>query len=81
MPLDINADKLLDAKGKSCPGPIIALKKAMKTLNPGQILEVQATDSGAKADFKAWTEESGHTLLTSYQENGVFTFFIQKGEA
>lgn len=81
MPTDIKADLVLDAKGKSCPGPIIALKKAMKTLTPSQILEVQATDSGANADFKAWVEESGHTLLANYQENGVFVFFIQKAEA
>ena len=80
MSQTIKADQLLDARGKSCPGPIIALRKAFKTLEVGQVLEVQATDPGSVPDFKAWTEETGHTLLDHSAANGVFTFYVRKEE-
>ncbi len=80
MPQEFKIAQVLDARGKSCPGPIIALRKAMKTIEPDQVLEVQATDPGSVADFKAWTEETGHLLLDTKIANGVYTYYIQKTE-
>ena len=80
MSQGIKVDQVLDAKGKSCPGPVIALRKAVKNLEIGQVLEVQATDPGSVPDFKAWTDETGHTLLNHTASNGVFTFYIRKEE-
>ena len=80
MAQEIKVDQVLDAKGKSCPGPVIALKKAMKNLEIGQVLEVQATDPGSVPDFKAWADETGHTLLSHTAGNGVFTFYLRKEE-
>lgn len=42
-------NQTLDAKGLSCPMPIVRTKKAMDTMGSGQVLEVQATDRGALA--------------------------------
>ena len=52
----IKANLQLDAKGLACPMPIVKTKKAMSDLEDGQVLEVQATDKGSKADLKAWAE-------------------------
>ncbi|TLS38751.1 sulfurtransferase TusA family protein [Pseudalkalibacillus caeni] len=75
----MNADKLLDAKGLACPMPIVKTKKAIDELEPGQILEVQATDKGAKSDLSAWANSSGHELVDHQEEDGVYKFFIKKG--
>ena len=56
----IRVDMTVDAKGLSCPMPIVKTKKAINDLQPGQVLEVQATDKGSKADIKAWAESTGH---------------------
>lgn len=76
--MEMQVDKVLDAKGLSCPMPIVRTKKAIDALQPGQVLEVQATDKGAKNDLAAWTKSSGHTLLETREEDGVLTFFIRK---
>ncbi|KPC97477.1 Sulfurtransferase TusA [Geobacillus sp. BCO2] len=55
----IKVDMTVDAKGLSCPMPIVRTKKAINELQPGQVLEVQATDKGSKADIKAWAEAQG----------------------
>jgi TusA-related sulfurtransferase len=56
----IKTDFVLDAKGLACPIPIVKTKKAINGLEGGQVLEVQATDKGSKADIKAWSESNGH---------------------
>ena len=75
----MNADKLLDAKGLACPMPIVKTKKSMNDMETGQVLEIHATDKGAKADLAAWSRSGGHELVQSTEENGVFKFWIKKG--
>ncbi|MBM7096725.1 MULTISPECIES: sulfurtransferase TusA family protein [Alteribacter] len=75
----MKADKVLDAKGLACPMPIVRTKKAMGELSSGEILEVQATDKGAKSDLTAWAKAGGHELVDDAEENGVFTFWLKKG--
>jgi tRNA 2-thiouridine synthesizing protein A len=71
-------DRYVDAKGQMCPMPILTLAKAMRELQPGQVIAIAATDAGAKADIPAWCEKTGNTLLDSAVENGVLTFYVQK---
>jgi tRNA 2-thiouridine synthesizing protein A len=75
----MNSTKVLDAKGLACPMPIVKTKKAMTDLESGQILEIHATDKGAKSDLTAWAKSGGHELLDSAEENDVFKFWIKKG--
>lgn len=75
----MNADKILDAKGLACPMPIVKTRKEMKELVSGQILQILATDKGAKADLTAWAKSGGHELLDSQEEGDVLKFWIQKG--
>ncbi|OMF34602.1 hypothetical protein BK133_12475 [Paenibacillus sp. FSL H8-0548] len=71
--------KVVDAKGLACPMPIVRTKKAMDELITGDVLQVLATDKGSKPDLAAWTKSTGHMLIESKEENGVFIFMIQKG--
>ncbi|RXT07923.1 sulfurtransferase TusA family protein [Ammoniphilus sp. CFH 90114] len=75
----MNSNMILDAKGLACPMPIVKTKKAMNELESGQILEIHATDKGAKNDLSAWAKSSGHQLLEDREEDGIFKFWIQKG--
>ncbi|MFB5086478.1 sulfurtransferase TusA family protein [Psychrobacillus sp. PGGUH221] len=70
--------KLLDAKGLACPMPIVRTKKAIDTIEPGEILEVHVTDKGAVADIPAWAASGGHTIIEQKEEDDVLKFWIQK---
>ncbi|MEK5389394.1 sulfurtransferase TusA family protein [Margalitia sp. FSL K6-0131] len=74
----ITTNAILDAKGLACPMPIVNTKKALKTLEPGQVLEVQATDRGSKADMKAWAESTGHQYLGTIEEGDVLKHYLRK---
>ena len=75
----MNADKVLDAKGLACPMPIVKTRKVMKEMDSGQVLEILATDKGAKADLAAWAKSGGHELMDSQENDDVFSFWIKKG--
>ncbi|MBT2569953.1 sulfurtransferase TusA family protein [Planococcus sp. ISL-110] len=75
----MNADKVLDAKGLACPMPIVKTRKEMKAMESGQVLEILATDKGAKADLAAWAKSGGHELMDSQENGDVFSFWIKKG--
>ncbi|MDN3016226.1 sulfurtransferase TusA family protein [Paenibacillus sp. BSR1-1] len=75
---NIKANVTLDAKGLACPMPIVRTKKAMNNLVAGQVLEVQATDKGSRADMKAWSESSGHHYLGTIEEGEVLKHYIRK---
>lgn len=74
----IRVDRDLDAKGMLCPMPVISVKRAIKELQRGQVLAVHATDKGACRDIPAWAEQTGHTLLDTKEEQGIYTFYIEK---
>jgi tRNA 2-thiouridine synthesizing protein A len=75
----MDANKVLDAKGLACPMPIVRTKKAIEELESGQVLEIHATDKGAKSDLVAWSKSGGHELLQDTEEDGVLKFWIKKG--
>lgn len=74
----LKADVIVDTKGLSCPMPIVKTKKAMNEVNPGLVVEVQATDKGSKADLKAWAESTGHQYLGTLEEENAFKHYLRK---
>jgi len=68
----------VDAKGLSCPLPIVRTAQAIKTLASGQLLEVLATDPGSTRDFEAWSRSTGNPVVESGVEGGVYRFVLRK---
>lgn len=64
-----------------CPGPILKLKKGMGSLQPGQCLEVSATDAGFPRDAESWCRTTGNRFLSKTEENGVYRVRIEKAKS
>jgi len=75
---DIKIAKTLDAKGLNCPMPILKTKKAIEQIQIGEILEVLATDPGSVNDFKAWSRTTGHEIIDSREEAGIYSYFVKR---
>ncbi len=67
----------VDARGLSCPMPIVRTAQAMKNVGAGQLVEVLATDPGSVKDFEAWTKSTGNTMVESGVEGGVYRFVLR----
>ncbi|QUW22928.1 sulfurtransferase TusA family protein [Sporosarcina sp. Marseille-Q4063] len=74
----IQTNSIMDAKGLACPMPIVKTKKAIKNLESGEVLEVQATDKGSTADLKAWAEGTGHHYLGTIEEGTLLKHYLRK---
>ncbi len=68
----------VDAKGQSCPGPLVSLAKAIRDASSGALFELLATDPGSKSDVPSWAELSGTELLETDESDGVYRFVIRK---
>ena len=71
-------EKTVDYRGLFCPMPIVKISKDIKGVEVGQVVEMLADDPGAKADVKAWANQTGHELLEMKEEGGVFKFYIRR---
>lgn len=69
----------LDAKHLLCPIPVIRTQHQIKSLKPGDILEVECTDHGVLADIPAWCRIHGHQHLDSFENDGIVTIRIEVG--
>ena len=75
------AEKMLDATGLSCPLPVLKARKTLRDMEPGQTLELLATDPGALDDVPAFCESAGHELLDATQIEGKVYRFVIKNAA
>ena len=68
----------VDARGLSCPMPIVKTAQAFKAAASGALIEVLATDPGSLKDVEAWSRSTGNPLVESSAEGGVYRFVLQK---
>jgi tRNA 2-thiouridine synthesizing protein A len=68
----------VDARGQSCPGPLVALHQALRKAARGDRLELLATDPGSRSDVPSWARLSGNELLESAEDDGVFRYVVRK---
>jgi tRNA 2-thiouridine synthesizing protein A len=71
-------ETLLDVQGMNCPLPVLRANRALRSMTPGDKLRVLATDRAAVADFRAFCNETGHTLMGFSEEAGVLSFTIRR---
>ena len=68
----------VDARGLSCPMPIVRTAQAIKSLPSGALVEVLATDAGSEKDFAAWSRATGNELVESSTDGAVYRFVIRR---
>ena len=68
----------VDARGQSCPMPIVRTAQAVRALLPGSLVELLATDPGSERDVAAWCRQTGNELVERSSEAGVFRFVIRR---
>ena len=78
MALATHVDRLIDARGMPCPGPLMALIGAIREGAVGDAIEVLSTDEGSETDIPAWVRKAGHELVEVVPEDGFARFVVRK---
>lgn len=59
----------IDARGLLCPLPVLKLRKRLKSVAVGEVVELWADDPAAIVDVPHFCVEAGHDLVS--QEQGA----------
>jgi tRNA 2-thiouridine synthesizing protein A len=74
--MTLQISQTLDARGLSCPMPIVKTAQAIKAIPSGALVEVLATDPGSVKDFAAWSRTTGNALVEQTVDGGVYRFVL-----
>jgi tRNA 2-thiouridine synthesizing protein A len=74
----MQADIEVDARGLNCPLPILKAKKALNTMQSGQMLRVVATDAGSVRDFQAFAKQTGNELVEQQAVGAEFIHLMRR---
>ncbi len=74
----VKVDRVVDARGILCPGPLIELVKAVKEARVGEVVALYSSDKGSIQDIPTWVEKAGHQLLQIIEERGYTVFIVRK---
>ena len=77
MPV-IEITQTIDARGLSCPMPIVKTAQAVRALPSGAVVELVATDPGSIKDIAAWCRATGNELVEQTSDGAVYHFVIRR---
>jgi tRNA 2-thiouridine synthesizing protein A len=77
MPL-LEITQTIDARGLSCPMPIVKTAQAVKAIPSGAVVELLATDVGSIKDVEAWCRATGNELIEQTSDGAVYSFVIRR---
>lgn len=74
-------DVTVDARAFHCPMPLLKAKQALNSMQAGQVLLLQASDSGSWGDIHRFVGMTKHHMLFAEQQLEQYVFYIKKGES
>ena len=77
---NLKADKVVDARGMACPGPLLEAKKAITAISVGAIMEVFSADEGTNLDIPMWAKKMQYEFLGTIADAGFWRLFIKKSK-
>ncbi len=78
---DLEPEKIVDARGSACPGPLLEAKKGIGGVSVGDVLEIRSGDKGTRNDIPIWAKKVGHEFLGIVEaDEGYDRLFVKRGK-
>jgi len=74
----LKVDKVVDARGTACPGPLLEAKRGMADVSQKGIMELLSSEEGTNDDIPLWCKKVGHEYLGNIEEAGHWRLFIRR---
>jgi tRNA 2-thiouridine synthesizing protein A len=75
---NIEAAKVVDARGSACPGPLLEAKKGIGAVAVNEVLEIWSGDAKTKEDIPRWAKKVGHEFMGFVEADGYDRIFIKR---
>ncbi|HZY92256.1 MAG TPA: sulfurtransferase TusA family protein [Thermoplasmata archaeon] len=76
----IKVDKVVDARGVACPGPLLEAKRAVPSVPLRGVMEVVSSDIGTTEDIPLWAKKVGHEYLGTIPDAGLWHVYLRRGK-
>jgi len=76
----LESEKVVDARGTACPGPLLEAKRAVTQVSKGGVMEVLSSDQSTNQDIPVWATKVGHEFLGFIEEAGFWRLFVRRGK-
>ena len=76
----LEPEKVVDARGTACPGPLLEAKRAVTQISKGGIMEVLSSDQSTNRDIPLWATKVGHEYLGTVEDAGFWRLFVRRGK-
>lgn len=77
--MNIKKIKELDTVGLRCPEPVMMVRKTVRKMQEGELLNVIADDPATTRDIPSFCRFMEHTLVETNTDQTPYRYLIRKG--
>jgi tRNA 2-thiouridine synthesizing protein A len=71
--------EVIDGRGTSSPGPLLAARRSMAKVSRGKILKIVSSDKESCENVALWARKAGHEYLGTIEYPGYSGIFVRSG--
>ena len=74
----LTVDKLVDARGTACPGPLLDARRAISECPIGGVMEIQSSDSDTIVSVMRWCKKMKFEYLGDAENDGFWSMYLRR---
>jgi TusA-related sulfurtransferase len=72
------ADEVVDARGATCPGPLMDLIGALRGVDTGAVVALLSGTENSKTEVQEWADEAGNEVTDIVDEDDHYRIHVRK---
>ena len=74
----LKVDKLVDARGTACPGPLLEARRGLNECPIGRVMEIQSSDQETVVSVERWCKKMEFEYLGDVENDGFWSIYLRR---
>jgi tRNA 2-thiouridine synthesizing protein A len=74
----LKVDKLVDARGTACPGPLLEARRGIGECPIGGVMEIQSSDPDTAVSVQRWCQKMELEYLGDVENDGFWSIYLRR---
>jgi TusA-related sulfurtransferase len=74
----LKVDKLVDARGTACPGPLLEARRGINECPVGGVMEIQSSDPETIVSVQRWCNKMEFEYLGDVENDGFWSVYLRR---
>ena len=74
----LSVDKLVDARGTACPGPLLDARRGIGECPVGGVMEIQSSSSDTLVSVQRWCKKMKFDYLCEVENDGFWSIYLRR---